>query len=125
MLSKLIQLVKARQSEIVLSIAIAAITVISFNLGKISVLNNQKAQIKITNGAKAGIKEGASATKATAKAIPLENQVVVASKNSKAKIYHFTWCPGASKIAEENKITFPNEAAAIAAGYTLAKNCRK
>jgi len=125
MLSKLIQFVKTRQSEIVLTIAIVAITVISFNLGKISALNKQKAQIKITNGIKTEVKGGTPATKAAAKAVPLENQVVVASKNSGAKIYHFTWCPGASKIAEENKITFPNEAAAIAAGYTLAKNCRR
>ena len=125
MLSKLIQFVKTRQSEIVLVIAIVAITVISFNLGKISALNNQKARIKITNGIKAEVKGDNPATKAVSRAVPLENQAVVASKNSKTKIYHFTWCPGASKIAEENKITFPNEAAAIAAGYILAKNCRR
>ncbi len=53
------------------------------------------------------------------------NPQVVASKNSKGKLYHFTWCPGASMIAEKNKITFASEAAAIAAGYTLAGNCQK
>lgn len=53
----------------------------------------------------------------------ISNQPVVASKNS--RLYHFLWCSGASMIAEKNKITFINETAAIAAGYTLAGNCKK
>jgi len=69
MLSKLIQFVKTRQSEIVLVIAIVAITVISFNLGKISALNNQKAQIKITNSIKAEVKGDNPATKAVSRAV--------------------------------------------------------
>jgi hypothetical protein len=28
-------------------------------------------------------------------------------------------------IAEKNKLVFPDEAAALAAGYTLAGNCKK
>jgi hypothetical protein len=121
MLSKLAQFVKLNQSEIILGITIAAITVISFNLGKISALNSQKAQIRITNGSKAEIKDGNAIQKVTS----ASNQAVVASKNSKTKLYHFSWCPGASQIAEKNKIIFINEAAAIAAGYKLAGNCRK
>lgn len=121
MLSKLIQFVKTRQSEIVLAVAVAAITIISFNLGKISALNGQKAQIKITGGNKVETKENSPSMKTT----PMSDQIVIASKNSKAKLYHFTWCPGASQISEKNRIIFPNEAAAIAAGYTLAGNCRR
>jgi deoxyribonuclease-1 len=92
-------------------------------LGKISALNSQKTQIKITSGNK--VEEEIVKSVSAPKKTPTRDQMVVASKNSKAKLYHFTWCPGASQIAEENKIIFPNEAAAIAAGYTLAKNCQK
>lgn len=50
---------------------------------------------------------------------------VVASKSSSSKKFHFTWCPGASKIKEANRVWFPTETAAIAAGYTLAGNCAR
>ncbi|MEK7154052.1 MAG: hypothetical protein AAB792_00650 [Patescibacteria group bacterium] len=126
MLSNFFQLIKPRQSDIVLAVTIILISVISFNLGKISSLNGQKAQIKITGGENAGQPEDTMGTFASPKPSTLNpNSPVVASKNSKSKLYHFTWCPGASQIAEKNKITFVNEAAAIAAGYTLAGNCRK
>jgi len=116
MLSKLFQFVKANQSDIILAVAVILISVISFNLGKASALNGQKAQIKITGGE--------NALQTTNYSLPT-NPSVVASKNSKGKLYHFTYCPGASMIAEKNKIIFPNEAAAIAAGYILAGNCQK
>lgn len=121
MLSKFFQLIKSRQSDIVLAVTVILISVISFNLGKASSLNGQKAQIKITGGEntkRVGDTMGIFA-------LPVKDQTVVASKNSKGKLYHFTYCPGASMIAEKNKITFPNEAAAIAAGYTLAGNCQR
>lgn len=121
MLSKFFQLIKSYQSDIVLVVVVILISVISFNLGKISATNGQKAQIKITGGESARQLGNTMGIFAPA----VRDQTVVASKNSKGKLYHFTWCPGASMIAEKNKITFANEAAAIAAGYTLAGNCQK
>jgi hypothetical protein len=47
---------------------------------------------------------------------------VVASKNGTK--YHFPWCAGAKSISEQNKIFFPSAAAARAAGYTPATNCK-
>ena len=49
---------------------------------------------------------------------------VVASKASSSKLYHHPWCSGAQRIKETNKLWFPTEADAIAAGYTLAANCQ-
>jgi hypothetical protein len=121
MLSKLIPLVKAKQSELVLCVAVALITVISFNLGKISAVNSQKTPVTIKGEESTGQSGSTKGTLAPA----AKDQTVVASKNSKGKLYHFTWCSGASQIAEKNKITFTNEAAAIAAGYTLAGNCQR
>jgi len=122
-ITRILNKVKTNGSEIVLGIAVVLITVISFNLGKISAISGQKAQIKITGGENA--KQAGGTASDTALKTALKDQTVVTSKNSKGKLYHFTWCPGASQIAEKNKITFANETAAIAAGYTLAGNCQK
>jgi hypothetical protein len=46
---------------------------------------------------------------------------VVASKNGSK--YHYSHCPGAKQIKEENRLFFPSAAAAEASGYTLAGNC--
>ncbi len=56
------------------------------------------------------------------KATPSDPRVV-ASKTSKSKLYHYTWCSGAQRIKDTNKIWFNSAAAAEAAGYTLAGNC--
>ena len=48
---------------------------------------------------------------------------VVASKNSDK--YHYTWCAGAKKIKEENKVWFSSAEEAESKGYTLAGNCSK
>ncbi len=124
MLSKFFQLIKSYQSDIILTVVVILISVISFNLGKISATNGQKAQIKITGGENAG-RPGNVRGILTSVAPVVRDQTVIASKNSKGKLYHFTWCPGASMIAEKNKLTFANENTAIAAGYTLAGNCQR
>jgi hypothetical protein len=47
---------------------------------------------------------------------------VVASKNGTK--YYPPDCSGASRISVANKISFASPAAAIAAGYSLAANCK-
>lgn len=47
---------------------------------------------------------------------------VFASKNSTGKKYYYSWC--SSRVKDTNKTWFPSEAAALAAGYTLAGNCQ-
>lgn len=48
--------------------------------------------------------------------------MVVGSRNGSK--YHYPWCPGASQIKNENKITFESEVAAQNAGYSKAANCK-
>lgn len=50
-----------------------------------------------------------------------ESGILVASK--KGKKYHLPECPGAQKIAEENKIYFTTHEEAEEAGYQPAANC--
>ena len=120
----MVKFIKTHQSDIILVVAIALISAISFNLGKMSVLTGRKASIELVGGENASQAANANGTTASQMAVK-KDPTVVASKNSKNKLYHFTWCPGASQIAEKNKITFSNEAAAITAGYTLAGNCQR
>lgn len=134
-LSKFLGKIKSHQRDIFLVICIGLISFISYNLGKINVL--QKTPIKIersadyktqNNSLKANIfrassnKLEANSQKQAAKS--LDTRVVV-SKKSASKKYHFSWCPSAKKIKEENKIWFGTEEEAQKAGYTLAGNCNK
>jgi len=131
MLSKLFQLIKAYQSDIALTVAVVVVSIISFQGGKIYTLNHQGSTLTIKNAASEDIFESPKNNAAVFSKNPSQTQKptgsvqfpVVASKGSDK--YHFTWCPGASKISEKNKITFPSETAAIAAGLTLAGNCQK
>jgi len=127
MLPKILNFIKERQSEVILVLVIIMTTVISFNLGRISERNRAKTPITITSSMEVASRQDRSDTKAIAnqKNIRDTNSPVVASKKSSSHLYHFSWCSGASKIAEKNKLTFPNELAAIAAGYSLASNCEK
>lgn len=55
-------------------------------------------------------------------AVDAGGQVVVASKNGTK--YYLPTCAGASRIAPANKVWFASVAAAVAAGYTPAANCK-
>lgn len=48
-IAKIINFVKTYQSDIILSITVVLISVISFNLGKISAFKNSKVPISINN----------------------------------------------------------------------------
>ena len=122
MLAKIRELIKSYHSELVLAVAVIAITIISFNLGRMSV-GNSVAKLPLTIFTP-NASSFSAPTGATQDSAPRDERVV-ASKASSSKLYHFTWCSGAKRITDKNKITFPNESAAIAAGYSLAGNCQK
>ena len=120
-LSKILNFVKLRQKDIFLVFCMVLIAIIGYNLGKINSLK----QTPITvNGGEANIYSAVDdknqTTSKNTQAQVIDRRVVV-SKNSDK--YHFTWCLGAKRIKEENKIWFENEVAAQAVGYTKAGNC--
>lgn len=130
MLSKILNLVKQYQYDIFLTVCIILVAIIGFNLGHINAL--KQTPIKIEQGAdiykaisndKTQIANEETEPKQTSQ-VHTDLRVVV-SKNSTSKKYHFTWCPGAKQIKEENKIWFNSEQEAINAGYSLAGNCTK
>ena len=125
-LSKSLQLVKQNENSIFLGICIILISAISYNLGRLS--SNGKTSVQPTN-LNNSLETSATNTstssiiiKVTPKPKPQDLRVV-ASKNSSAKKYHYTWCSGATKILEANKIWFASAQEAESRGYTLAGNC--
>ena len=131
MLAKFLNLIKSNQYSIFLAFSIGLFSFISYNLGQIDAL--QQTPIKIVEGG--GSKAGSNNLKAdiysATQTETLNNKVetkvldtrVVASKNSDK--YHYTWCAGAKKIKEENKVWFSSAEEAESKGYTLAGNCSK
>lgn len=89
------------------SILLILIGVVSFGLGRMTILADQT--------------EATAVVIDSSKAEETVDPQVVVSKNGTK--YHYLWCPGASQMKEENKLFFPNEEAAIEAGYEPASNC--
>ena len=54
--------------------------------------------------------------------LPAQVGKIFASVNGKT--YTFSWCQGADKIKEENKVFFKTEVEAIASGRKLSKLCQ-
>lgn len=132
MLPKLFDKIKSYQYHVFLGACIILISFTSYNLGKINAL--QKLPIKIqlegrenNQGNNLGADIYSAIKPATSNQLPaakLDTRVVV-SKASNSKKYHYTWCPGALKIKESNKLWFNSSQEAEIAGYTLAGNCEK
>lgn len=111
-----------------LGAGIMLIALTAFNLGKIYAYQMVKTPITITDTAAVDIVRPAGERTLAEDAVQksrAEGAPVFASRAAKSKLYHFSWCPGAAKISNKNKLTFTTETAAIAAGYTLAGNCKK
>jgi methylphosphotriester-DNA--protein-cysteine methyltransferase len=50
---------------------------------------------------------------------------LITQTNKNSKIYHKPGCPGYQGVSEKNQVKFNSVSEAEAAGYTLAKNCKK
>lgn len=125
MLSKLIEFVKRHETNIILLFSIVLITITSFNLGKLAAYRENKIPVTIKGANDIVRLPGAGDRAIVTETNLIKDLAVVASRKSNNKLYHFSWCAGALKIAAANKISFTNETAAIAAGYTLAANCNR
>lgn len=128
MISKLLEFIKSKQSEIVLAIAVVLISIISFQSGKISALRHFQEPLRITDSSanitsQVKTKSPSSKSQITSPLNQKTDLRVLASKNS--NLYHFLWCSGAQKIKEGNKIYFASEQEAQGQGYALASNCQK
>ncbi|HZZ99383.1 MAG TPA: hypothetical protein VFK07_01600 [Candidatus Paceibacterota bacterium] len=117
-IAKIKKLVKSYEGELLLVICLILTAGIGFNIGLIKAKGNP-----ISAGAQTAEISQTAATPAIPTATP--DPRVVVSKSSKSKVYHYSWCSGAKSIADKNKVWYPTAAAAQAAGYTLAANCKE
>lgn len=86
-----------------------------FGLGRLSYVENSKVPVSIT------VPEGSTASVARAVEDGGSGEVVGSKNGTK---YHFPWCSGAQRIAEQNLLTFTSIEEAQKAGYTPAANCK-
>ena len=118
-------------------VLIILVSVASFGLGRQSVVektheNSLKTQsgVAVTpptpqtaaSSANLSAPTAIQATTQGAAAVGAINGQVVASKSGSK--YHLPTCPGAKQIKPDNLISFPSTAAAEAAGYSPAANCK-
>ncbi len=83
----------------------------SFGLGRLSASERSQGLVTITEAAEASERRAMS-----------PGGLIVAARSGSA--YYFPWCAGAVKILPQNQRWFATEAAARAAGYVAAKNCK-
>lgn len=112
------------------SVLLVLVAIGSFGLGRLSVSNSSttekplflKENITPASVASA-VEEVASTTPVKTETIASPKSVAVVGSKSGTK-YHLPDCPGAKRIKPENLISFETVAAAKAAGYTPASNCK-
>ncbi len=106
--------------DLLVALLFIVVTFLAFGLGRLSALEEQKPKVSFESTKNI-------ATEPQKEVFVPESGggqggAIVASK--KGTKYHFPWCAGAQTMSEENKIWFTDEAAARAAGYTPAGNCK-
>lgn len=110
--------------RVYLALVIILIATLAFGIGRLTGAGDTKQGIKVEYDASlTSLRETAS----TIQSLPttptsLKGEVVASRNGSK---YHFSHCPGAKQIKEENKISFNSASEAEASGYTLASNCKE
>jgi hypothetical protein len=118
-------------NRLFLALVIILTASLSFGIGRLTVAGDREPirleydqalvqdnpSILGTNQTASAIQGAGDAASPTAKA----GEVLASSKGTK---YHYPHCSGAKQIKADNRVIFPSAAAAEAAGYTLAANCK-
>lgn len=117
-IKKVKEFIGRNKKELFISASFILIAFIAFGLGRMSTLDEQKYPIWFEEVGEEKI------TTAKSQIVNNETQVdkvLVGSRNS--DIYYYTWCSGAKRIKQENKIYFSSKQEAEKAGYKSAGNC--
>ena len=117
--------IKSKEREIFFVGSIILVGLIGFGLGRLSRLDDNKTPITIREGASVVASDFSSAV--TVPSVNLTANVIGTNKIVAAKsgtTYYFTWCSGAKRISEANKVWFTSQTEAEKAGYKKAINCK-
>lgn len=137
---EIIRKIKGLQSPEVVTVAtIVLVGFAGFGLGRLSALESLREPVRIANSTAAlslstrempGVEYphieqesslSPSGVEFRASSVQRGGQIVGSKNGTK---YHFPWCAGAQRIKDENKRWFDSIAAARAAGYSPASNCK-
>ncbi|MDD5152756.1 MAG: hypothetical protein PHS95_02010 [Candidatus Pacebacteria bacterium] len=96
----------------------------SFGLGRLSKIEGSKTPIQIENAPAVTADTFATGTQPSTLPtnIGATSKELMGSKNGTK--YYYTWCAGANRITEANRIYFNTKEEAEARGYTPASNCK-
>ncbi len=128
-MSRIKQFFQENKREIVLTIGVFLIAVISFQIGLLWQINAKQGNNVVISefdaaqanlGAIPAVLTGDKADANTPAAVPAE-KLFIASKNSKK--YHKITCSWANRISEENKIYFSSREEAEKLGFEAASCC--
>ncbi len=114
--------------DLFLGLIIILVAFGSFGLGRLSKIEGAKVPIQIENAPEVTAETFSgsvqSDTVATPQSLISTSKAgdLVGSKNGTK--YHYTWCSGAQRIADANRIYFTSKSDAEARGYTPAVNCK-
>ncbi len=114
------------REDVFIALAIILIGLAGFGLGKLSAREQSRGEVQIKPAT------FIATTTSVINNVPLSAAALIAGENAKGMLvasksgtkYHFPSCPGASQIAEKNKIWFNSYAEAQKAGFTPAANCK-
>lgn len=114
------------RSDIATVLTIILVATSSFGLGRLSKIGVANQGIIIENTTNtASVMHSATSVASDAKNNITANtdpqKTFVASKNGTK--YYYSWCSGANRIKEENKVWFGTKEAALRAGFQPAANC--
>ena len=115
MLAKIKNLINPVVNDLIIAVVIVLVALIGFGLGRLSKIKEGRVPIAVTESK-------TDFDYLTTSVSDIEVGGIVASKNGTK--YHYPWCPGATTIKEENKITFATTEEARKAGYQPASNCK-
>lgn len=115
-------LLEKNQKDVILFTGITLISLSSFALGRLTAPGLAKAPIQFRE-IDARAQFFATSTRGVGESsnINNDNQLVGSKSGS---YYYYTWCSGANRIKEQNKVLFSSPKEAQAAGYRLASNCQ-
>jgi len=123
MLTNFVKKVKYRQSDILLTIGIILIALISFGAGRLTADSTDKEPIIIQNPENSYSASVYQSVKEQSDEKQIEQGTFVASKNSNK--YHWPNCSAAKRISSENQVWFSSETEAQSTGYVRCSNFEK
>lgn len=114
--------------DLFLGLIIVLVAIGAFGLGRISKIEGSKASIRIENEPSQNADTfGQKSAMPINTVIPKQiygqaNGTIIASKSGTK--YYYSWCSGAQKISEANRIYFSSPEQAKSAGYAPSSTCK-